>query len=102
MENRLAKRVSGLEEGFEEEFIDSVVIATLMTVMLMFLMPMVSSQVAAASSRVQVLASALDATSQNAGLLWYELTALGQPNRLKMIGENSTGAFEQILVSLST
>ncbi|GEM_PF-1922338 len=102
MSNELAKRVTSLEKDFEEDFMDSVVMAGMMVAMIMLIMPMVTQQISATYSRVQTLSASPDTIAQNAGFMWYEITALGQPNRLKMIGENSTGAFEEILVSLST
>jgi len=102
MNGELAKRVSSLEEGFEEDFIDSVIMAGMMVVMIMLLMPMVTQQISASYSRVQTLGLSPETIARNIGLMWYEVTPLGQPNRLKMIGENSTGAFEEILLALST
>jgi hypothetical protein len=102
MGNELAKRVTSLEEGFEDDFIDSVVLSGMMVAMLMLMMPMITQQISASYSRVQTLAVSPETIAQNVGTMWYEVTPLGQPNRLQMIGENSTGAFETILISLST
>ncbi len=102
MTHELAKRVTALEEDFEEDFMDSVIMAGMMVAMIMLMMPMIAQQISASYSRVQTLGASPGTIAQNAGFMWYEITPLGQPNRLKMIGENSTGAFEEILVSLST
>jgi len=102
MSNELAKRVTSLEEDFEEDFMDSIIMAGIMVAMIMLIMSMVTQQISASYSRVQVLGASPGTIAQNVGTMWYEITPLGQPNRLKMIGENSTGAFEEILVSLST
>ena len=40
--------------------------------------------------------------AQYVGMFYYKITPEVQPNELRMIGENSTGAFEHILVSKST
>jgi len=56
----------------------------------------------AVSPRVPVRVESLEAISGNVGSMWYKITPLGQPNELRMIGENSTGAFEELLISLST
>ena len=102
MSDKLAKRVGSLEESFEEDITDSLLMAGMMMMMLMLMMPMVSQMVSASYSRTRVLTASPGTTAQNVGTMWYEITPLGQPNRLKMIGENSTGAFEEILISLST
>jgi len=102
MSNELAKRVTSLEEDFEEDFTDSLIMAGMMVVMLMLIMPMVTQQISASYSRVQTLAMSPETTAQNVGFMWYRITPLEQPNELRMVGENSTGAFEEILVSLST
>jgi prolyl-tRNA editing enzyme YbaK/EbsC (Cys-tRNA(Pro) deacylase) len=91
-----------LAKGFEKDFMDSVVMAGMMVAMIMLIMPIITQQISASYSRVQTLAMSPETIAQNAGLVYYKLTPLGQPNRLQMIGENSTGAFEEILVSLST
>jgi hypothetical protein len=102
MSNELAKRVTSLEEDSEEDLMDSIIIPAMMMVMIMLIMPMITQQILATYSRVQTLAMPPETTAQNVGTMWYEVTPLGQPNRLQMIGENSTGAFETILISLST
>ena len=102
MSNELVKRVTSLEEDFEEDFTDSIIMAGMMIAMIMLMMPMVTQMISATFSRVQTLAMSPGTIAQNVGSMWYEITALGQPNRLKMIGENSTGAFEEILLALST
>jgi len=56
----------------------------------------------AVTPRVPVRTESLEAISGNVGSMWYKITPLGQSNELKMIGENSTGAFEELLISLST
>ena len=54
------------------------------------------------SPRIPVRTEALEAIAGNAGAVWYQMTAMGRPNQLRMIGENSTGAFESMLLGLST
>jgi len=102
MTNELAKRVTSLEEDFEEDFIDSLIMAGMMVVMVMFMMPIITQMISLSYSRVQTLGASPGTIAQNVGTMWYEITPQGQPNRLKMIGENSTGAFEEILLALST
>lgn len=100
-----------LEERFEEETWDSTVMVVIFTVMIfMALLPFVQQATVmaqeatamAVSPRVPVLTQALEPIAANVGAMWYKITPLGQPNELRMIGENSTGAFEEILISLST
>ena len=84
--------------GDEDEIVESVLTSFLLAVVML----MVSQQMQLNVSRVQIATESPGAYAQNVGFMWYEVTPLGQPNRLKMIGENSTGAFEEILVALST
>jgi len=102
MSNERVRKAINLDEDFGQDFVDSIVMAGMTVAMVMLIMPMVTQQISASYSRVQVLGVPPGTIAQNAGTMWYEVTALGQANRLKMIGENSTGAFEEILVSLST
>ncbi len=37
-----------------------------------------------------------------AGQVWLQMTPAGQPNRVLMVAENSTGAFEVVLLGLTT
>jgi hypothetical protein len=93
---------NGLDSNSGKDFVDAVLMAGVMMMMLMLMMPMITQQISASYSRVQTLAVSPETIAQNVGLMWYEMTALGQPNRLKMVGENSSGAFEEILLALST
>jgi len=102
MGHDLEKRVTSLEEDFEEDFIDAIITAGMMVMMFMLMMPIVTQMLSQSYSRVQTLSTSPGTIAQNVGMMWYEITPLGQPNRLKMVGENSTGAFEEILVALST
>jgi len=34
--------------------------------------------------------------------VWIQMTPLGQPNQVKIVAENSTGAFEEVLLGLTT
>jgi len=68
------------------------------------LMVMVPSVVSAATpaSRVQSYTIGPPATAANVGIVWIQLTPAGFPNELRMVAENSTGAFEQMLLGLTT
>ena len=97
MTNELAIYETGIEEEYEDS-LDLLILNLAMAIVVM----MIGQQMATTFSRTQILTSSPGATAQNVGTMWYEVTPLGQPNKLKMIGENSTGAFEEILISLST
>ena len=104
----------GQERGLvtrEEEPWDSTAIVGMLTAMtFMLLLPFIlqttviaqQATAMAVSPRVPVLTQALEPIAANVGAMWYKITPLGRPNQLRMIGENSTGAFEEILISLST
>ena len=91
-----------VEAGFEDEMVDSIIMAGMLMLVILVMLPFITQQISASYSRVQTLSTSPGTVAQNVGTMWYEVTPLGQPNRLKMIGENSTGAFEEILISLST
>ena len=102
MNGKLAISRKEVEKRFEDEAIDSVLMAAMLTMVIVIMLPLISQQVSSIYSRVQSLATSPGTVAANVGTMWYEITPLGQPNRLKMIGENSTGAFEEILLALST
>ena len=91
-----------VEAGFADEMVDSIIMAGMLMLVILIMIPFITQQISASYSRVQTLSTSPGTVAQNVGTMWYEVTPLGQPNRLKMIGENSTGAFEEILISLST
>lgn len=68
----------------------------------MIITPRIQQAMVVAQQRVPVLAEAPDAVAGNEGFMWLQLTPLGQPSMLKIIAENRTGAFEQVLISLTT
>ena len=42
------------------------------------------------------------ALAGNSGLVWIQMTPAGDPNQVKIISENSTGAFEEVLLGITT
>jgi hypothetical protein len=42
------------------------------------------------------------AVAGNTGLVWIQMTPLGQANQVRIISENSTGAFEEVLLGVTT
>jgi len=97
-----------LEERFEEETRSSTMMVGVFTAAaFMLLLPIiqqaaVTAQQAATMPRVPVLTEALDPVAANVGAMWLQLTPAGRPNEFRIIAENSTGAFESMLVGLST
>ena len=55
-----------------------------------------------ARTRLEISAAGYPAVAGNAGLVWLQMMPLGQPNQVKIIAENSTGAFEEVLLGLTT
>ncbi|MDD4987191.1 MAG: hypothetical protein PHQ43_15750 [Dehalococcoidales bacterium] len=55
-----------------------------------------------AETQLQVAAYSYPAVAGNAGLVWIKITPAGEPNQVKIISENSTGAFEEVLLGLTT
>jgi len=52
--------------------------------------------------RFPVQTEGIEPIASNVGMAWHQLTAAGRPNELRMIAENSTGAFERMLLGLTT
>lgn len=94
----------------EEETWDRVTAAmpTVMILMLLLLFiqqATVTIQEATAMAvlpRVPALTTALDPIAANVGAMWFQMTPTRRSNELRMIAENSTGAFESMLLGLST
>lgn len=97
-------------EELEEETWDRVmgVIPTVMIFMFLLLFVQQATVMAqeatamAVSPRVPVLPQALEPVAANVGAMWFQLTPVSRSNELRMIAENSTGAFEQMLIGLTT
>lgn len=98
-------------EELEEETWDNTAMIGVFTVMVfMLILPFVQQATVmaqeatamAVTPRVPVRTEALEATAGNVGAMWLQMTPLGYPNELRMITENSTGSFEDILISMST
>ncbi len=96
-----------LDVKFEEE----TVMGMLPTVMIFMLLLLFIQQITvtvqeatamAVSPRVPVLTQALDPIAANVGAMWFQLTPVSRSNELRMIAENSTGAFEQMLLGLTS
>jgi hypothetical protein len=53
-------------------------------------------------AKLTVTSAGYPAVAGNAGVVWVQMTPPGQPNQVKIIAENSTGAFEEVLLGLTT
>ena len=53
-------------------------------------------------SASEVAAAGYEPVAGRVGLMWHQLNPAGRPNELRMIAENSTGAFERMLLGLTT
>jgi len=103
MTRELAVSRKELDERFEDEAIYNNMVMAAMLTMLIVMMPFIQQAVTmAASPKVPVMTEGIEPIAANVGAIWYQMTALGRPNELRMIGENSTGAFEALLLGLST
>ena len=54
------------------------------------------------TGRIPVLTEALEPIAANVGRMWFQMTPTSLSNETRMIAENSTGAFESMLLGLST
>ncbi len=88
------------EDTFDEDLSYGLTTGMMFGVVILLLPALMSA--ASAQSRVAVLAEAIEPVAVNAGRIWLQLTPAGQANELRMIAENSTGAFETMLLGLST
>ena len=97
-------------EELEEETWDRVmgvmpIVLIFMLLLLFIEQATVTAQEATAmavSPRVPVLTQPLEPIAANVGAMWFQLTPVTRSNELRMIAENSTGAFESMLLGLST
>ena len=55
-----------------------------------------------AGAQLEASAYGYPAVAVNTGLVWIQMTPAGDPNQVKIISENSTGAFEEVLLGLTT
>jgi hypothetical protein len=70
-----------------------------LAIALVVLIPALTS---AQVGRIQSYTIGPPATAANVGIIWIQITSAGFPNELRMVAENSTGAFEQMLLGLTT
>ena len=96
-ERALSKAMRDLDE---ERTYENIIITGIFAVMIVMMM----IQVMQSQAGAQMVASAYPypAVAQNAGLVWIHMTPAGEPNQVRIISENSTGAFEEVLLGLTT
>lgn len=98
------------EEAEDETWDTMIMIVMSMAMIFMVLVPSiqqasVTAQEAAAMAaypRVPTYMEPLEAIAGNVGAMWIQMTPVNLPNELRMITENSTGSFEDVLISIST
>jgi len=92
--------VKAIEDFDLEHTFQNVLIAGMFSIMVVITL----AQYVQSLTRTQLPATSLGypATASNTGLVWIQMTPLGQPNQVKIIAENSTGAFEEVLLGLTT
>ena len=94
-----------MELARDEDRWDMVMMAVFTGAAFILLLPLIQQAVVSAQQaqgRVPVLPAGLDPVAGNAGAMWLETTPTGYPKELRVVTENSTGAFERVLVSRST
>lgn len=97
-------------EEMEETWGNTVIVGMLTLMAFMVILPFIQqatvmaqeAAVAAAYPRVPTYTEPLETVASNVGAMWIQMTPAGYPNELRMIAENSTGSFEDILISMST
>lgn len=96
-ERALAKAMDDLEL---ERTCENVLMGGIFSIMVVIVLAQyLQSQ---AGAQLEVSAYGYPTVAGNAGLVWIQMTPLGQPNQVKIISENSTGAFEEVLLGLTT
>lgn len=97
-EKALARKVDSL--NFDRSY-DSILFGGMFSIMVVLIMAHYIQNMSAAS-HLETTASSYSAVAGNAGLAWIQMTPLGEPNLVKVVAENSTGAFEEILLGITT
>ncbi len=96
-ERALARVVDDLEM---ERTCETVLIGGLFSIMIVVVM--IQALQGMAGSSVEISSLGYPAVAGNAGLVWVQMTPAGAPNQVKIISENSAGAFEEVLLGLTT
>lgn len=92
--------VKAMDDMEMERTFETVLIAGMFSVMVVIVLAQYMQGMAV--SKIDITTSAYPPVAANTGLVWIQMTSLGQPNQVKIIAENSTGAFEDVLLGLTT
>jgi hypothetical protein len=96
-----AKALAKATEDRElERTYENIIIGGMFSIMLVVVLVQVMPRFT--TSQVEVSTVGYPAVAGNAGLVWIQMTPAGQANQVRIISENSTGAFEEVLLGLTT
>jgi hypothetical protein len=96
-ERALQKAMDDLEM---ERTCENVLMAGMFSIVAVVIMVQALQSVAGA--QLPSTAAGYPAVAGNSGLVWIQMTPTGEPNQVRIISENSTGAFEEVLLGLTT
>ncbi len=96
-EKALVKTVNDLDW---ERTYENILIAGIFSIMLVIVLAQYMQSLS--GTQLSVTTYGYPAVADNAGLVWIQMTPAGEPNQVKIISENSTGAFEEVLLGLTT
>ena len=96
-ERALAKAMDDLEL---ERTYENVLMGGIFSIMVVIVLAQYMQSLAGA--QLEASAYGYPAVAGNAGLVWIQMTPTGDPNQVKIISENSSGAFEEVLLGLTT
>jgi hypothetical protein len=95
------KSLARAMDDFEmERTCESVIMGGMLSVMMVVVMVQALQNVA--GTQLEASAYGYPAVADNTGLVWIQMTPAGGPNQVRIISENSTGAFEEVLLGLTT
>jgi len=96
-ERALAKAMDDLEL---ERTYENVLMSGIFSIMVVIIM--IQSLQSMAGAQLEASAYGYPAVAGNTGLVWIQMTPAGEPNQVRVVSENSTGAFEEVLLGLTT
>ena len=96
-ERALAKAMDDLEM---ERSYETVLMGGVFSIMVVIVLAQYMQSLAGA--QLEASAYGYPAVAANTGLVWIQMTPAGEPNQVRVVSENSTGAFEEVLLGLTT
>ena len=96
-ERALARAVSDLEL---ERSYESIILGGMFSIMVVVVLAQYLQNTSTA--QLPATTAGYPAVAANTGLVWIQMTPAGEPNQVRIISENSSGAFEEVLLGLST